>query len=175
MVVSSKCNIGRSKYFGRNSARSSVGKSGERGNPSSHPRRLVVRMAVRSPTIEEDRWQDQSTSGSDHRPIARSIIASIDRSYYQSWCRVTDHTINHGVRRSIARSVVTTSDRLYDQSTNRGICDRSYDWSYHQSQNRATNRDSSRLVALRSAISQDGWHHQSPGGTTSFTTNRATT
>ena len=57
------------------------------------------------------------TSGSDQppivrnshcarRPIARSIVASGDRSYDQSRRPVTDRTINRGVERMIALSIL---------------------------------------------------------------------
>ena len=135
---------------------------------------------------------NRATSGSDHRPIvgqslrpttdrtinhgvvgliARSIVASGDGSRDQSWHHATDHTINHGVLRPIVRSIVVSGDRSQDH---RGIYDRSYAWSYHLSQSHATNRDKSRIVALPNVMSYDGWHHQSSGGTTSCTTNRAT-
>ena len=52
-----------------------------------------------------------ATSGSVHRPIVRSIIASEDRSYEQSWRWVTDRTINRGIMRSIVRSILESGDR----------------------------------------------------------------
>ena len=129
--------------------------------------RLVVCVIARSAMIGEDRWKDQLLE------IVRLLVAIIDRSYAcdQSLCRVTDRTINRGVRQPIARSIVASCDR---NPTNRGICHRSYDWSYPQSQSRATNRDRSRVVALPNVMSCDGWYHQSSGGTTSCTTNRVT-
>ena len=48
------------------------------------------------------------------------------------------------------------------------------DWWYNRSQSRATSRDWSWLVLLPIVRSYDRWHHQSSGGTTSCTTNRAT-
>ena len=97
-----------------------------------------------------------SNSGDDHRPILRSIIASDDRSYHQSACRVTDRTINRGILRPIIRSVMGYCDRSHDQSwhpatdrmSNHGISDRSYYWSHHQLHTRATTFDTSRVVAL---------------------------
>ena len=115
--------------------------------------------------------RNSATSGSNHLPIVRSIIASDDRLYEQSWCRMTDRTIrlasvdrsydpsscrdqsrrpetdrmiSGGILRPIARSVGASGDRSYDQSlrratdrtSNRSICDRSYDWSCNQSQSR---------------------------------------
>ena len=61
---------------------------------------------------------NRTTSGSDHRPIVRSIIPSDGRSYDQSWCRVTDGTINRGVRRPIAQSIVASGDGSHDQTWN---------------------------------------------------------
>ena len=49
---------------------------------------------------------NHATSGSDQRPIVRSVIAPDDRSYDQSWHPTTDRTINRGVQRSIPRSIV---------------------------------------------------------------------
>ena len=102
-------------------------------------------------------------ANTDHR----SIIASDDRSYDQSWCHVTDRMINSWDQRSIAKSIAASCDRSNDQSSrpatdrtnNRGIFDRSPDWSYYQTLSRATNRDSLRVVALPNAMSYDGWHH----------------
>ena len=129
--------------------------------------RLVVRVVVRSPTIGK-RSMGRSVvrlvvANTDHR----SIIASDDRSYDQSWCHVTDRMINSWDQRSIAKSIAASCDRSNDQSSrpatdrtnNRGIFDRSPDWSYYQTLSRATNRDSLRVVALPNAMSYDGWHH----------------
>ena len=59
---------------------------------------------------------NRATSSSDGRPIVRSIIASDDRSYYQSWSLMNDRTINRGVRRHVTRSVLASGNRLHDQS-----------------------------------------------------------
>ena len=40
---------------------------------------------------------NRATSGSDHRPIVRSVIASDDLSYNQSSRPATDRTINRDI------------------------------------------------------------------------------
>ena len=67
--------------------------------------RLVASTTdARSIVTAGDRWYD------------KSIVASCDRSYEQSWHQKTDDTINRGVQRSIARLIVASCDRSYDQS-----------------------------------------------------------
>ena len=158
--------------------------------------RLGVRLVVRSPTIGEDRWQDHPqvivrlivaitdrSYGQSLRPtndrtinrdvvcqIVRSIVASGDRSHDEYWHPATDHTIDHGVLRPIVRPIVASGDGSHHQSWH---CTRSYDWSFHRSQSRATNEDLSRVVALPNVMSYDGWHLHSSCGMISCTTNRA--
>ena len=87
--------------------------------------RLVVRAVVRSPTIGEDRWQDQSLV------IVPLMVATTDRSYCQSLFPTTDRTINRGVvsltvrsilaigrgvLHPILRSIVASGDRSHDRS-----------------------------------------------------------
>ena len=46
----------------------------------------------------------------------RSIIASDDRSYDQSWFLETDRMTNRGIPRPITRFIMVCCDRSYDQS-----------------------------------------------------------
>ena len=82
---------------------------------------------------------NRATSGSDHRFFRRSIIASDDRSYDQSWCRVTDRSINRGVRRRVARTIVAS-------------CDRSHNQSWRAATDRTINR------CVRREIARPSWH-----------------
>ena len=63
-----------------------------------------------------------ATSGSDHRPIVRSLIASDDRSYDQSSCCVTDRTINSSILRPIECPIVASAtDRTIGRTTSRKV------------------------------------------------------
>ena len=96
---------------------------------------------------------DRTINRGDRRPMVRSIVASCDRSYEQSWhpaCErsyehswhpMTERTISRGTRRPVVQSIVGCNDR----SHNRPIVasyDRSYDqsWqSWHQTTARTIN------------------------------------
>ena len=77
--------------------------------------RLVLEIAhTRGGAITND-WRrsmatavvcNRATRGCDHRPIVRIIIVSDDRSYDQSWCRVTDRTINRDSKNLVRNRVV---------------------------------------------------------------------
>ena len=62
------------------------------------------------------------TSGSDQRPIVRSVIAPDDRSYDQSWGPTIDRMINRCNLRPIVRSIMAPDDRSYDRSQDSCDC-----------------------------------------------------
>ena len=65
---------------------------------------------------------DSTINRSVRRQIARSFVASCDRSHDQSWCATTDRTINRRVRRRITWPIVTSAtDRTIGHSTNRNV------------------------------------------------------
>ena len=59
---------------------------------------------------------DRTINCDGRRPMVRSIVASCDRSFEQSWHPMTEHTINRGTRRPIVRSIVGCNDRPHGQS-----------------------------------------------------------
>ena len=105
---------------------------------------------------------NRASSGSDHRPIVRLIIASDDRSYDQSCCPATDRTITRAARRPIVRSLVAFSERLHFF----GIM--------VQTIGGTTSRKAVQLVAPTNVVSYNGWHHKLSEDTTSCTTSRVT-
>ena len=120
----------------------------------------MISYCARRPIVRSIAATDRTINRDGRRPKVRSIVASCDRSYEQSWhlaCDrsyehswhpVTEHTINRWVQRSIARSIVASCDRSLRPTTDRTInrgnrgtkrpivpaivasCDRSYDQSH---------------------------------------------
>ena len=89
----------------------------------------------------DDKIHRSVTSGTDQQSIVRSVIAPDDRSCDQWWRRVTDRTINRGIRRPIMRSIME-------------LCDRSYDKSWHLTIDRTINRGTRRHI-IRSIVAFD--------------------
>ena len=117
---------------------------------------------------------NRATSGSDQRPIERSVIAFDDRSFAQSWRPAIDRTINRDDRRSILRLIVVvgSNDRSHDQSCNlrtfiQSIVapnGRSYNQSWHPTIDRTINRGILRPIVraigdCRSSIIDNWWCH----------------
>ena len=71
---------------------------------------------------------NRATSGDDHIPIIRSIIASDDRLYDISRRPATDRMINCGILRPIPLSIVGSAT---DRTINRGSGDPPHDQSWH--------------------------------------------
>ena len=92
-------------------------------------------------------------------PIVRSIVASCDRSYNQSWHPATDRTINRGILRPIVQSIVASVDRSHNQS-------------WHPATDRTINRGIRRPIVRSNVASSDRSHDQSWHPATDRTINR---
>ena len=132
--------------------------------------RCTISCCARRPIVRSITSTDRAINRNGRRPMVRSIVASCDQSYEQSWhtaCgrsyenkwhHVTECTISCGTRRqildqswgatidctinlSIVRPIVATYGRSYDQS-----------WqSWHQTADRTINRSIVRLI-VRSIV-----------------------